>query len=636
MKNLFPIAALLLIMVVAAVSIYYYQAPPDQPLPDGNETGGIEVNRFSSYLELRNFLVTNMGPPAREYSWENLLGNGLIGTTAGLPAGAQKVAGESMSAEDYSTTNIQVAGVDEADFIKNDGKYIYVVSNNKIVIVDAYPASTARVLSTIELEDDNYPSEIFINKDRLVVFADSYGGYGGCWYRGYCGGYGGEAIINVYDITDRSNPILVKDYVMDGNYFDSRMIGDYVYVILNQPVYYTEFDVKLPTVEYTDHVVPFRSSNIYYHASDVYYYDIPDYSYTYALVAAINTQDESEAISGKVFLMASAQDMYVSLDNIYVTYSNWDEEEKTSINKIGIKDGEIEYGASGEVIGRVLNQFSMDEFNGYFRIATSTGRLSRSASRATAANHIYVLDGNLKIVGRLEDLAPGEEIYSARFMGEKGYLVTFRKVDPLFVIDLSDPTKPAVLGKLKIPGYSDYLHPYDENHIIGIGKETVAAESGDFSWFQGVKIALFDVSDVANPREMSKYVIGHRGTYSEALRDHRAFLFSKSKNLLVIPIRLAEIDESRYPYGVPANAYGSYVWRGAYVFDISLENGILLKGKVGHTDEAAVRRSLYMENILYTISNQMIKMNDLTSLFELNTVELPIEEDEYNGPVPLI
>ncbi|NIP67558.1 hypothetical protein GWM83_02345, partial [Candidatus Bathyarchaeota archaeon] len=114
-------------------------------------------------------------------------------------------------------------------------------------------------------------------------------------------------------------------------------------------------------------------------------------------------------------------------------------------------------------------------------------------------------------MGRLEDLAPGEKIYSARFMGDRGYLVTFRKVDPLFVLDLSQPTNPKVLGKLKIPGYSDYLHPYDENHIIGVGKETVAAEQGDFAWYQGVKISLFDVTDVEDPREIDKYEIGDRG-----------------------------------------------------------------------------------------------------------------------------
>ncbi len=261
---------------------------------------------------------------------------------------------------------------------------------------------------------------------------------------------------------------------------------------------------------------------------------------------------------------------------------------------------------------------------------------------STSTNNVYVLDSNLNTVGRLEDLAPGERIYSARFMGDRCYLVTFRKVDPLFVIDLADPFNPKVLGKLKIPGYSDYLHPYDEDHIIGVGKETIAAESGDFSWYQGVKLSLFDVSDVTMPKEVSKLEIGDRGTDSYVLRDHKAFLFSRSKNLLVIPIKLAEINEEQYPQGIPPSMSGQFVWQGAYVIDISLENGLVVKGRVGHADEEgllksgyyysspyAVERSLYMDDILYTISKKMIKMNDLDDLDEINKIELPYESVGY-------
>ncbi|MDI6884716.1 MAG: beta-propeller domain-containing protein, partial [Hadesarchaea archaeon] len=196
---------------------------------------------------------------------------------------------------------------------------------------------------------------------------------------------------------------------------------------------------------------------------------------------------------------------FVSSNNIYVTYTDywvyplrdWSSEingwetETTIIHKISIANGTIEYKSQGEVPGQVLNQFSMDEYQGYFRIATTTGWMGQ--------NNVYVLDGNLDIVGRLEGLAPGESIYSARFIGSRAYLVTFKKVDPLFVIDLEDPKNPRALGELKIPGYSDYLHPYDETHLIGVGKDTV--DMGSFAWYQGIKIALFDVSDPENPRE---------------------------------------------------------------------------------------------------------------------------------------
>jgi len=243
----------------------------------------------------------------------------------------------------------------------------------------------------------------------------------------------------------------------------------------------------------------------------------------------------------------------------------------------------------------------------------------------------------LNIGGRLEDLAPGEKIYSVRFMGDRCYLVTFKKVDPLFVIDLENPYNPNVLGYLKITGYSDYLHPYDENHIIGIGKETVEAEEGNFAWYQGVKISFFDVTDVGNPKEIDKYEIGDRGTDSPVLSDHKALLFDKPKNLLVMPVLVAEIDPAKYPGEIPPFTYGDYVWQGAYVFNISLTQGLVLKGRITHLDDASdvlksyypfsssysVKRALYIGNVLYTISDKMIKMNSLENLEELNQVKLP-------------
>ncbi|HUS77778.1 MAG TPA: beta-propeller domain-containing protein, partial [Patescibacteria group bacterium] len=294
-----------------------------------------------------------------------------------------------------------------------------------------------------------------------------------------------------------------------------------------------------------------------------------------------------------------------------------------------------EYTADGAVPGNVLNQFSMDEYDDHFRIATTAGRVSRSGG--DTSNNVYVLNSSLNIVGRLEDLAPGERIHSARFMGGRCYLVTFKKVDPLFTIDLNDPENPFVLGKLKIPGYSDYLHPYDEDHLIGIGKETVEAEEGDFAWYQGVKISLFDVSDVENPRELSKLEIGDRGTDTPALYDHKAVLFSRSRNLLVIPILVAEIDESDYADDVLANAYGEYVYQGAHVFHVSPEEGIRLRGVVSHIEgdeaflksgyyfdsELMVERSLYIDDVLYTLSSGMVKMNWLDDLAEVGSVELP-------------
>ncbi|HEX7627455.1 MAG TPA: beta-propeller domain-containing protein, partial [Candidatus Methanoperedens sp.] len=245
-------------------------------------------------------------------------------------------------------------------------------------------------------------------------------------------------------------------------------------------------------------------------------------------------------------------------------------------------------------------------------------------------NNVYVMDKNLKVAGKLEEIAPDEKIYSTRFLGNRLYMVTFKRMDPLFVIDLSDATSPKILGKLTIPGFSDHLHPYDETHIIGVGKETGDNEWGGVS-VKGVKISLFDVSDVNNPKQLDSYDIGQPGTDSEALQDHKAFFFDKNKNLLVIPIREVQGKEqydSRYGY------YTQKIWQGAYVFGVTPESGFKLKGKISHFDDFeetynywgspwTVRRSLFMDDVLYTLSARKIVMNDLKNISEINSIDLP-------------
>ena len=310
--------------------------------------------------------------------------------------------------------------------------------------------------------------------------------------------------------------------------------------------------------------------------------------------------------------------------------------ERTIIHKISVEQGAIEYVANGTVPGRVLNQFSMDEHDGFFRIATTIGHLSRSGIESSS-NNIYILDENLDRISEIEDIAPGERIYSARFIGERAYLVTFKKIDPFFTIDLSDPYNPEILGELKIPGYSDYLHPYDQNHIIGIGKDTVESKSGGFAWYQGLKIALFDVSDFDNPKVVSQVIIGDRGTDSPVLYDHKAFLFDKEKELLVLPVNLYEISDEikEENNGYTGSNRGEFKFQGAYVYRLNLEDGFEYKGRITHMTEeemenseyyyygsSSVYRSLYIENVLYTFSNNLIKMNSVTDLSEINSITL--------------
>jgi uncharacterized secreted protein with C-terminal beta-propeller domain len=241
------------------------------------------------------------------------------------------------------------------------------------------------------------------------------------------------------------------------------------------------------------------------------------------------------------------------------------------------------------------------------------------------STNVYVLNRDLRTVGRVENLASGEQFHSARFMGGRAYLVTFKKTDPLFVIDLQHPTSPRVLGELKVTGYSDYLQPYDETHIIGIGKET--EDAGSFAWYQGVKVSLFDVRDPGHPVEVSKFVIGDRGTNSPALTDHKAVLFDHDRNLLVIPVEVAKYETQ------PAYSWQwALVWQGAYVFKVSVEEGLVFRGGITHlqngelpswnSSQRFVSRALYIGEVLYTISPSTIKLNSLVDLSEIGKVSL--------------
>jgi len=628
---LFPLFVGLLLVfvgVIGAIVPFYYE--------DFEALGNIQLKKFSSYEELKSFLNASSNGGPYEYNW----GLARPLTLSGMKTQAfSESVNPSSDIPEYSTTNIQVEGVDEADIVKTDGEYIYIMSEKNITILKAYPATEAEILSQIKV--NGTLKGLFVNGDRLVVFEETspYEMYSSFSEKPTSDSYTWRTCIKVYDVANRAKPISKRNVPLDGGYFNSRMIGDYVYAVINNPAYYFEDEVKLPKIYFNgwaEEISPL----------DIYYSNVTDYSYSFTTIVAVNVQNDKEKPAIQPFLFGVTSNMYVSVNNIYITHPDTTSIErmgtaqpleKTIIHRIHVKDGKTKYEASGQVPGHALNQFSMDEHNGHFRIATTTGEVW-GWGESTSKNHVYILNSNLNITGRLQDLAPGEKIYSARLMGDRGYLVTFKKIDPLFVLDLSNPNEPRVLGQLKITGYSDYLHPYDETHIIGVGKETVEAEEGNFAWYQGVKISLFDVSDVEVPKEIAKYEIGDRGTDSPVLWDHKAFLFDKSKNLLVIPVTVAEINPAKYAGGVPPNAYGEFVWDGAYVFHISLEEGLVLRGRITHLDSNSellksgywyhshysVKRSLYIDDVLYTVSNSKIKMNSLLDLSEINELNLNV------------
>jgi uncharacterized secreted protein with C-terminal beta-propeller domain len=549
---------------------------------------------------------------------------GSITTTADATA----TLAQSSAASEYSTTNVQVAGVDEADVVKTDGSYIYLSKGSTVYIVQAYPAKDAKVIAKIPFNVT--VSDLFVSGDKLVVFTLGYPTLVKWSGRAITPGdisimpwpVSSDTVVYFYDVSERTSPVIERTYEAEGSYVATRMIGDYVYVVTQKGAWVIKDGVSLPS--YSE-----NGKNYTIPATKVYYYNGTDTGYSYTTVAAINAKNPSTPTSSKTFLIGSSGTIYCGAEYLYLTSPS---DSSTGVHKIALNGGSIEGVADGSVPGWVLNQFSMDDYNGYFRIATTTGYAWGVGS---SKNNVYVLDAKLKIVGTLEDLASGEQIYSARFMGDRLYIVTFKKVDPLFVVDLSVPTAPKVLGQLKIPGYSNYLHPYDETHVIGLGKEAVDAEGGEFAYYQGVKLSLFDVSDVSNPREVAKIEIGDRGSDSPALTDHRAFLFSRERNLLVIPILEAKVDATDYAGGsISSSAYGSFVYQGAYVFQISTE-GIQLRGRITHitgddllksgywfNSDYSVYRSLYIGNNLYTLSGAMIKINSLSDLSELKVIPL--------------
>ncbi|MFH1915637.1 MAG: beta-propeller domain-containing protein [Nanoarchaeota archaeon] len=678
-----------------------------------------ELKKFASIAELEAFLARSQG--TQDVSNR---GSGMA-KMAGAPMMDMAVS-ESMGAggaSDYSETNVQVEGVDEGDFVKNDGKYIYMIQNNRLLIIDAYPGENAKIISETKMknigdDDSDYynraqAKQMFIDKDRLTLFVQTYEKT--FRFNMYDiqpqQSYRTNTHVLIYDISNRKNPEVIDSFIISGSYYQSRMIDGVVYVVTQEGAYYSTY-LPEPMIRTEEtRVMP-----------PIYYFDNPEESYQFNTLASIDVRND-KLIDSMTLMLGYSNTLMVSTDNIYIAYQKqnrwcwwgcyrnqydkdrfyeivvpelkgelkddimdiidekqsesreWQqisevltkffekaasdedvqdvyedmfsdisdaleeydvkkafEQSKTIIQKIGIDDGQFTYNGKGEVYGRLLNQFSLDEYKENLRVATT---VNIWAKKRIQHNNVYVLDKNMNTIGELEGIAPDESIYSTRFMGDRLYMVTFRRMDPFFVIDLSNPKNPKVAGELKIPGYSDYLHPYDANHVIGVGKETDTNSWGGTST-GGVKIALFDVTDVTNPKLVDKVEIGTTGSDSPVLHDHKAFLFSLEKNLLVIPV--TEVTER---YKKNQYSYSNSIWNGAYVFHVDA-NGFEELGKIRHSsstsdyvrwwNQATVQRSLYMDNLLYTISTKYIKVNDLDNdLEEVNEIDLPYA-DKINDP----
>jgi inhibitor of cysteine peptidase len=580
---------------------------------------------FSSAEQLKEYLKSNSSTQGRPWSlygpYDNIaIINSQVQT---FSSGQGTVAPAEVPTLEHSVTNVQVAGVDEADIVKTDDiGYIYVLSGNVVYILRAFPMSLAGVAAKLTF-DGMYPVGMYVSGDRLAVLGWKYGVspvYSGYYVPDT------ETVVKVFDIQDRAHPLLLRDLSLTGSYFNSRMIGNYLYFVSSKAAFLINETLYLPEINSNGQdrqIAP----------SEIHYFNGTDDYYQYTTFVAMNMQNATESPVYLTVLLGGASDMYVSLDNMYVTYRNsnfmlmiypTNIQTNTTIYRIHLQADNITCEARGTVPGQEANQYSMDEYNNYFRIQTTTW------VNGVSMNNIYVLDMNLTTVGKLENLAPGESFHSARFMGNRAYLVTFQKTDPLFVIDLSQPTKPSILGELNVSGYSDYLYPYDETHLIGVGKETVLAEEKYFAWYQGIKISLFDVSNVSSPIQVANVTIGDRGSDSPVLTDPKAFFFDKSMNLLAIPVVVAKIDRSKYPGEVPSDVYGTRVWQGIYLFNVTLEHGFVLRGNITHIEDGIdvndqnywITRTGYIENVLYTVSDRKVKLNMLEDLIPITEIPL--------------
>ena len=617
------------------------------------------------------------------------------------------------SPTDFSATNVQVEGVDEPDYLKNDGEYLYVMSGgNVLTIIDVWPPEDAHTVLRTALDVDGHVNNMFLNGDILVMFYTSWEDawaipeFGFAPHRTY--EQATHALI--VDITDRAAPHIINDYTMEGGFADARMIGDHAYFVVERSIDYGS--PRLPEMWDRDGVRQVPRA--------FYFGDDDSALTTYTTLVAIDVK--ADEATSQTFLMGNTATFYVSYDNFYLTYqarnSAWfapapgidgwrsgptdfvsyehmkdrfvrtvlpllpldvrdviadmldntaqdawgdisvvlqlyydtltaDELDSlfdsiresqieydsrpipvtnTVIHRISIDDLTIKYEAKGEVPGVLHNQFSMDEHDSMLRVATTVDYASISS--LPRSNAVFVLDDSLNTVGALDGVAPGESIFSARFMGERLYLVTFRQVDPFFVIDLTGDD-PSILGELKLPGFSDYLHPYGKNYVIGVGRDTELR--GDWAMPLGVKIAVFDVRDVKNPLVLDDHIIGtSTGTGSEALYDHKAFFFDGVRGILSVPI--SSHDDLQ---DVPAPPQDSArPWAGFYVFRVDA-GGLTLLTTVDHSDGSGSQsgfRTFYIDDALYTVSDRYVKINNIYTLAVINSLEI----GRSGGFIPLL
>lgn len=478
------------------------------------------------------------------------------------------------SGSGYSETNVRQDGVDEGDTVKTDGNYLYVLKDNskEISIVDAN-ASAMKSLQTIQPEDIDTIREFYLDKDQHYVIAvcekqissvkeiNAYNYWNPV-----------NTVMVTYDVSDIENPKELGRITQNGNYESSRKVGDYVYLFSDYSIYLDGMKKSEPET-----YVPLVNGEKVA-ASDIFLPAVSE-GYEYSVITSVDIKNPGKTYDSKA-IMSDGGEVYVSEKNIYYYDTVWDyvNGQKTTLRRIGYKDGKLSAGAQGKVDGYLNDSYSIDEYKGYLRLVLTDDN----------KNDVRILDMDLNEVGAIENLAKDESVYSARLMGDTGYFVTFEQTDPLFSVDLSDPKNPEIIGKLKIPGFSDYLHPYGDGKLLGIGMDA-DEETGVTN---GVKVTMFDISDSANVKEMDTYTL--ENVYStEVSYDYKAALVSADQNLI----------------GFSGNTEGVQKY---FLFRYDEKNGfdLVLKEEI-NGNQMMGTRGVYIDDALYVVQGNVIEAYSL-------------------------
>ena len=489
------------------------------------------------------------------------------------------VAQNSKSSENavYSETNVRQEGVDEADVVKTDGRYLYTLKDNgrSVAIVDTSNGELQMVIS-IPVEDDDQAREFYVNDGHLILVSEfNQEREDGTWTYAST-----DTRVTTYDITDPEKPEKAGEVTQSGSYTSSRLTDGHLYLFTQYSVDVTSGITPKDKKDY----IPYVNQQML-EADDIY---LPPFSqaYMYEVVSSVDVAKPGEIQDTKA-IFSDGGELYVSNDNIYWYETQWSDKTETVIKRISYKDGKLKAEASGKVDGYINDSFSIDEYDGYLRVVTTDDE----------TNGLYILDSKMKEVGSITGLAEGEQVYSARLLGDTGYFVTYEQTDPLFSVDLSDPKNPKIIGKLKIPGFSEYLHFYGENQLLGIGMDV----DEDGFTTNGVKLSMFDISDSSDVKEIQKYTL--ENVYSAAVMyDYKAVLIDPEKNVI--------------GFAADGNNGENY-----YVFSYNNTNGFeCLMSETVNGNGYQSARGVYVDNTLYVVKGNIIEAYDMADYQKIDLI----------------